>query len=195
MTESDTDTGAGPRIRRVPSGDDRERLLCPDCGFIAYENPKVIVGSVVTYGEAILLCKRAIPPRKGYWTLPAGFLELNESTDVGAKREAWEEATAEIEIDALLAIYEITRISQIQFMYRAQLLNPDIAAGPESAEVGLFAWADIPWREIAFPSAVWALNEYYDRRGQSGFAPATEPKGRTDFLRNWPAPGGAGGGL
>ena len=93
---------AGPSVRRVPDGDDRERLVCPDCGFISYENPKVVVGSVALWDGLILLCRRAIPPREGFWTLPAGYLETGETTEAGALREAWEEARARLEIETLL---------------------------------------------------------------------------------------------
>lgn len=160
--------------------------MCPDCGFVHYDNPKVVVGSVVTLGDKFLLCRRAINPRKGYWTLPAGFLEMHETSIEGAMREAWEEARAKIAIDHLLAMYEIPRISQIQMMYRAELVDPAIEPGPESIEVGLFDWEDIPWPEMAFPTAVWALREYRDRRGQRGFPPATEGNGPVDFLKGWP---------
>ncbi len=179
MTQVDTGsprTPRGPRLRTVPPGEDRERLVCPDCDYIVYENPKIVVGSVVAADDGrILLCRRAIDPRKGYWTLPAGYMELNETTADGAIREAWEEARARIEIDCLLAVYNIPRISQVQMIYRARLAAPEIAAGPESLEVRLFAWDDIPWDELAFPSVVWALNEWRDRRGRSDFAPGGEP--------------------
>src|SRR5215475_1779754 len=130
----------GSFVRRVPEGDNRERLVCGDCGYIQYENPKVVVGSVCRWQERILLCRRAIHPRRGFWTLPAGYLELNESTSAGAEREAWEEAQARISIEGLLAIYDIPRISQVQLIYRAQLLDAAIAPGPESLDVGLFGW-------------------------------------------------------
>lgn len=167
---------SGPRVRVVPPGEDRERLVCPDCSYIAYENPKIVVGAVVTDDlDRILLCRRAIPPRSGFWTLPAGYMELNETTEQGAAREAMEEAGARIAIDALLAVYNIPRISQVQMIYRARLSDPAIAPGVESLEVGLFTWKDIPWDELAFPSVVWALHEWRDRRGQAGFAPGTNP--------------------
>lgn len=169
----------GPRIRKIPDGDDRERLTCPDCGYIAYENPKLVAGAVVSVGDRILMCRRAIEPRKGFWTLPAGFLELHETPEEGARREAWEEACARIAIDALLGVYSIPRISQVQLIYRATLAEPGFAAGPESAEVQLFDWADIPWAELAFPSVRWALEEYKARLGQFGFAPAVNPTGKT----------------
>jgi ADP-ribose pyrophosphatase YjhB (NUDIX family) len=149
----------GPRILQIPEGDNRERKVCPECGFIDYENPKVVVGSVVTQGERILLCRRAIDPRKGYWTIPAGYLELHESTEDGARREAQEEAEATIEIDGILAVYAIPRISQVQLIYRARLVS-GIAPGPESLEVKLFAWEEIPWRDLAFPSVHWCLRQF-----------------------------------
>ena len=172
-------TATGPTVRAIPPGDDRERLTCPDCGFIAYENPKMVAGSVVSVDGKIMLCRRAIEPRQGYWTLPAGFLELHETPEEGAKREAWEEARARIAIDALLAVYSVPRISQVQLIYRATLAEPGFEAGPESLEVALFDWADIPWAELAFPSVKWALDEYRTRLGQNVFAPGVNPPGMT----------------
>lgn len=157
--------------RRTPEEDDRQRLVCQHCGFVNYENPKIVVGSVATWGDKILLCKRAIDPRDGYWTLPAGYLEQHESPENGARREAWEEARAKLEIDQLLATYAITRISQVQLIYRARLLTPEVSAGPESREVGLFDWKDIPWNELAFPSVHWALHHYQETLEQPAFAP------------------------
>ena len=159
-------SGGGPRVLKIPEGDNRLRKTCPECGFIEYENPKIVVGSVVTEGERILLCRRAINPRKGFWTLPAGYLELHETTEAGARREAEEEAGAKIEIDGVLAVYSIPRISQVQIIFRARLASA-FAAGPESLEVALFAWDEIPWDDIAFPSVHWALRHF--REGtQSG---------------------------
>ena len=157
--------------RRTPAEDDRERLVCERCGFVNYENPKIVVGSVATWEDRILLCRRAIDPRDGYWTLPAGYLELNESPEAGALREAWEEARGRIEIDQLLATYAITRISQVQLIYRARLTGPEIAAGPESREVGLFSWEEIPWNQLAFPSVRWALAHFRETADQAVFAP------------------------
>ncbi len=167
----------GPNLRVVPEGDNRPRLVCEDCGFIHYENPKVVVGALCTHAEKILLCRRSIEPRRGYWTLPAGFLELGETTADGARREAKEEACADIDIYALLAVYNIPRISQVQLIYLARLQGGYAAAGSESLEVGLFAWDDIPWDEIAFPSVRWALHQYRDLGGQTEFAPRTNPPG------------------
>jgi ADP-ribose pyrophosphatase YjhB (NUDIX family) len=165
----------GPSLLTIPEGDNRERMLCADCGYIAYENPKIVVGAVCRWEEKILLCKRAIDPRSGYWTLPAGYLELHEGTAAGASREAWEEAQAQIAIDGLLAIYDIPRISQVQLIYHARLVTPDIAAGPESLEVRLFAWDEIPWQDLAFPSVRWALDHYRDSRATGDFRTRQNP--------------------
>jgi ADP-ribose pyrophosphatase YjhB (NUDIX family) len=164
-----------PFARAIPEGDDRERLVCGDCGFILYDNPKIVVGSVVRWGDKILLCRRAIDPRKGFWTLPAGYLELNESTRTGAEREAWEEARAKIAVDSLLAVYDITRLSQVQLIYRAKLLDPGVSAGPESLEVGLFHWDEIPWDDIAFPSVRWALHHEHEIEMGGDPAPRGNP--------------------
>jgi ADP-ribose pyrophosphatase YjhB (NUDIX family) len=166
-----------PFVRQVPDGDSRARLVCADCGFVNYENPKVVVGAVVRHEGRILMCRRAIDPRRGFWTLPAGYLELNETTPEGAQREAWEEARAKIEIDGLLAVYSIPRLSQVQVMFRARLATPEIAPGPESLEVKLFAWEEIPWEEIAFPSVRWALGHDREIGEARHFAARTNPPG------------------
>ena len=162
--------------REVPDGDDHERLVCQQCGFINYENPKLVVGSVVTDpDDRILICKRAIEPQRGLWTIPAGFMELHESPEQGAAREAMEEACAKIQIRDMLAVYTIKHISQVQIMFRAKLLSPDIAAGPESLDVDLVKWEDIPWKELAFPSVHWALKQFDSVRNVSSFAPFGNP--------------------
>lgn len=174
----DDAVAAGARFeRRIPDGDDRDRLVCRDCGFVAYENPKIVVGSVAAWDGRILLCRRAIEPRRGFWTLPAGFLELHETAAAGARREAWEEARARLEIDQLLAVYSVPRISQIQLIYRARLATPEVAAGPETLELDLFGWDAIPWDLLAFPSVHWALRDYDAVRGQAIFAPRGNPPG------------------
>jgi ADP-ribose pyrophosphatase YjhB (NUDIX family) len=121
------------------------------------------------------MCRRAIEPRIGFWTLPAGFMENNETIAQGAAREAREEACAEVETNALLGVYNVARISQVQIFYRAKLLSDDIAVGPESAEVALFAWDDIPWDHLAFPSVYWALQHYRETKDQDSFVPFAEP--------------------
>lgn len=165
----------GPSIRKIPDGDDRERLVCGDCGFVVYENPKVIVGAVCTWEDKYLLCRRGIEPRLGYWTMPVGYMELNETTEQGALREVWEEAQARARIDALLAIYSIPEISQVHMIYRAPMISPDFAAGQESLEVALFAWDDIPWADLAYPNVRWSLEYEREMRGKTGFAPRGRP--------------------
>ncbi len=178
---------AGPISRRVPKDDNRERLVCDDCGFVLYSNPKVVVGSVVRLRDRILLCRRSIDPRSGFWTLPAGYLENDETTADGAKREAREEAGAEIELDHVLAVYSIPRISQVQVMYAASLLSDDIFAGEETSEVGLFAWDDIPWDDLAFPSVRWALNHWRDAQDTGDTAARSNPPGETgDYVPGSP---------
>ncbi|MBI1340753.1 NUDIX domain-containing protein [bacterium] len=157
-----------------PEGDDRLRRTCDRCGWVDYVNPKIVVGSVVHSDGRILLCRRAIEPRRGYWTLPAGYMEEGESVEAAARREAREEACAELELEAMLAVYSITRISQVQIMFRARLIS-SIAPGPESEEVGLFLWDDIPWTELAFPSVKWALDHYRASSGLTGFPPFSNP--------------------
>lgn len=170
-------TCGGPIVRRVPEGDDRPRLVCDTCGFVRYENPKIVVGAVATWEGRILLCRRAIEPQVGFWTLPAGFLELREDPAQGARREAREEAGAEIAIDALLGVYTIPRIGLVQLIYRALLARPDIAAGHESLAVALFEPAGIPWGELAFPSVTWALRHHAAAPASGAFAPFTNPEG------------------
>ncbi|MBI3710818.1 MAG: NUDIX hydrolase [Proteobacteria bacterium] len=170
---------AGPSVRAVPEGDTQSRLVCPDCGFVQYENPKVVVGSVTRWQGRVLLCRRNIPPRKGFWTLPAGYLELNETSTAGAIREAWEEARARIEIDTLLAVYNIPRLSQVQLIYRARLLQPDISPGPESQEVSLFGWDELPWDDLAFPSVRWALGHFREIGEAENFQIRTNAPGET----------------
>lgn len=163
--------------RRVPTGDSLPRDICDGCGFIHYDNPKLVVGSVVAHEGRFLLCRRAIEPRKGFWTLPAGFMEHGETVEDGARREAREEANADIVIRDLLAVYSIPRIAQVQIMYRAELATPDISPGVESLEVGLFAWEEIPWGDLAFPSVYWALTQFRSVAGQAVITPFANPEG------------------
>ncbi|MGI9421014.1 MAG: NUDIX hydrolase [Geminicoccaceae bacterium] len=159
------DCGA-PTRRALPEGDTLERDVCTDCGGIHYQNPKVVVGAVCTWENKVLLCRRAIEPRAGYWTIPAGFMEMGESTEQGAVRETMEEATARIEIVDLLAIYNIARLSQVQIFYRANMLTPDFSAGVETLELDLFDWRKIPWDDLAFPTVHWILEKAIEVRGQ-----------------------------
>ena len=166
-----------PFALKVPDGDNRPRMVCSDCGWVHYVNPKVVVGAVCTWEGKFLLCKRAIEPRKGYWTIPAGYLEERESTEHGAIREALEEACADIELLGLLGVYNIPRISQVQLIYKAVLRTPAFAAGEESLEVALYDWADIPWNELAFPSVHWALQHFREVGDMPEFSPRTNPIG------------------
>lgn len=144
----------------IPHDDDRVRRICDHCGFVDYVNPKIVVGSVAQAEDGkVLMCRRAIEPRRGFWTLPAGFLEAGEDPAAGALREAREEACAELEILGLLGVYSVPRISQVQLFFRARLVSA-IAVGPESAEVALFDWDDIPWADIAFPTVTEALQHW-----------------------------------
>lgn len=165
------DTARFTRI--TPPGEDRERLTCGDCGYIAYENPKIVVGSVVGVEGKVLLCRRAIEPRRGFWTIPAGYMELGETVEEGARREAQEEACADLRLDGVLAVYSIARIGQVQILFRAALASPGFAAGPESLEVRLFAWDEIPWAELAFPSVHWVLRAWWE----AGDGPLGAPRG------------------
>ncbi|HEX4890920.1 MAG TPA: NUDIX hydrolase [Alphaproteobacteria bacterium] len=162
---------------RKPDGDDRLRMICNGCGFVNYVNPKIVVGAVAEWDGKILMCRRAIDPRKGYWTLPAGFMEEGETTEQGALREAREEANADLEILSLLAVYSIPRISQVQLMYKARLLSKNVSAGVESLEVAFFGWDEIPWKDIAFPSVTWALNHYRQVRDIVSYPPFVNPEG------------------
>jgi len=166
---------AYPFDLKVPQGDDRERHVCATCGWIHYANPKIVVGAVTTLDERLLLCRRAIEPRAGYWTIPAGYLEEHETPEAGAAREAMEEAMAEIAINALLAVYSVARISQVQLIYRARLARPEIAPGVESEEVGLYRWEEIPWNRLAFPTVRWALEHFRQSLHLDAFPPFTNP--------------------
>lgn len=152
-------------IRAIPEGDNRHRQVCRDCGYVEYANPKIVVGAVAAWEGKILLCKRAIEPRHGFWTIPAGYMELNESTAQGAVRETLEETGARIDIEDLLGLYDIPHIGQVYVVYKARLKAPDFGPTEESLEVDLFAWDDIPWDELAFPAVRWALEHYRDGEG------------------------------
>lgn len=174
---SDVPRQIGPTSLKVPEGDNRERLVCDSCGFVLYRNPKVVVGAVCADGDRVLICRRAIDPRRGFWTIPAGYLELNESTAEGAMREAREEAGAEIAIESLLAVYSVPRISQVQVIYAARLLSPEVKAGIETLETRLALWDEIPWDDIAFPSVRWALGHWRELKAGGPAVARTNPPG------------------
>ncbi len=179
----------GPTVWQVPEGDNRERLTCPDCGFINYENPKIVVGAVCTWEGKLLLCRRAIEPRRGFWTIPAGYMELNETAEAGAAREAKEEACADIDIDGLIGVYTIPRISQVQLIYRAVLRGGYFAAGDETEELDLFDWDKIPWEDLAFPSVNWSLRHWHEIAEAKVWAPFSNPPGQDgNYLQKNPGP-------
>ncbi|ARU30664.1 NUDIX hydrolase [Sulfuriferula sp. AH1] len=160
-----------PVNESVPAGDNRLRFVCSDCNTIHYQNPKMVVGCLPEWGNKILLCKRAIEPQYGKWTLPAGFMENGETTLQGAMRETLEEAGARVEISHLFTLYNLPYISQVYLMFRARLLDLDFAAGEESLEVALFSEEEIPWDEIAFLTIEKTLRQYFEdrRKGEFGF--------------------------
>lgn len=153
---------ASPLVSRIPEGDDKLRFCCDDCGSIFYQNPKNIVGTLPVYQDQVLLCKRAIEPRLGKWTLPAGFMENGESSLDGAIRETIEEAGANVKVSngSLYTLFNLPNINQVYMFFRADMQDLDFAAGAESLEVALFKEQDIPWDELAFP-VVKSTLEYY----------------------------------
>jgi ADP-ribose pyrophosphatase YjhB (NUDIX family) len=161
---------AAPVELIVPEGDHLPRYVCTACRTVHYLNPRIITGCVPQWEGKILLCKRAIEPRLGYWTFPAGFMENGEAVQDGAAREAVEEALARVEIGSLLSIVNVIHAHQVHITFRARLLDLDFGVGQESLEVGLYDEADIPWQDIAFLSVEFALRRYVqDRRdGREG---------------------------
>ncbi len=154
---------------RIPDGDNMPRYVCDACGAIHYQNPKMVVGCIPEWGDQILLCRRAIEPRYGLWTLPAGFMENGETADQGAVRETLEEAGARVAIDQLYTFLNLPYINQIYVMFRGRLLDLDYAAGAESLEVKMFSEADIPWKELAFRTIKVTLEKYFADRKNGSF--------------------------
>jgi ADP-ribose pyrophosphatase YjhB (NUDIX family) len=162
--------GSAGLERRVPAGDNRPRFVCGDCEEIFYHNPKMIVGCIAQAEQRVLLCKRAIEPRYGLWTLPAGFMENQETAAAGAAREAHEEAFAETQMGGLFAQFSIPHIDQVYLIYLAELTQPqNIGAGEESLEVGLFTEDEVPWDTLAFPVMRKSLELYFDDRKNGRF--------------------------
>ncbi len=151
-------------VSRVPEGDHLPRFVCTNCGTIHYENPKLVLGCVPEWEGRILLCRRAIEPRRGFWTVPAGFMENGETLQNAAARECQEEALATVSIGSLLAVVSVTHAHQVHVMFRAKLLRPEFAAGPESLEVDLYDEEQIPWADLAFPSGEFTLRRYFSDR-------------------------------
>ena len=153
-----------PVVWRIPHDDSRPRFVCTACNMIHYQNPNLVVGSIPVWEEQILLCRRAIEPRYGLWTLPGGFMENGESTGNAAIRETQEEAHADIELGDLFSMYSLPYINQVHLLFCAKLLNLNFSAGEESLEVRLFSEADIPWNEIAFRPIKLSLESYFADR-------------------------------
>ena len=161
----------GVAVYAVPADDNRERATCTVCATVHYENPINVVGTVPVWGDQVLLCRRNIEPRFGFWTLPAGFMEMGETSAEGAVRETVEEAGAHIELQALFTVLNVVRVGQLHLYYRARLLDTDLDPGPETIEARLFREDEIPWDELAFRTVRETLRCYFEdrRKGQFGF--------------------------
>lgn len=153
----------------VPADDNRERATCTVCAAIHYENPLNVVGTLPVWKDKVLLCRRNIEPRHGFWTLPAGFMELGETTEQGAVRETTEEAGARVELQGLYTVLNVVRVGQLHLFYRARLLDTDFAPGPETIEAQLFAEAEIPWDDLAFRTVRETLKCFFEDRRQGQF--------------------------
>ena len=153
----------------IPSGDNRERFVCNDCETIHYQNPRIIAGCLPIWQDRVLLCKRAIAPREGYWTLPAGFLENKETVAAGAERETNEEANARVNTLELYTVFSLPHISQVYMFYHCELSDLNFSSGPESLEVELFSESQIPWDELAFPVITQTLEFYFADRQQNSY--------------------------
>lgn len=150
---------------RVPEGDTRLRHVCDTCGAVHYQNPLIVTGCIAEWDDRILMCRRAIQPRYGLWTLPAGFMENGETVQEGAARETWEEARARVNVVALFTTFTLPHINQVYMLFRSRLVEPRFGPTNESLEAGLFAEEAIPWRELAFPVVAESLRLYFaDRR-------------------------------
>lgn len=155
---------AAPVALKIPAGDSLPRHVCSNCGAIHYQNPRMVVGCIPEWEDRILLCRRAIEPRHGLWTVPAGYMENGETTFQGAVRETLEEANARVEIDSIYALYNIPHINQVYILFRARLLDTDVTPGAETLEVKLMKESEIPWDQIAFASVRNTLTRYYEDR-------------------------------
>lgn len=152
-------------VYRIPDdGDTKQRAVCPSCNTIHYENPLTVVGTVPYWGDRVLLCKRNIEPRWGFWTLPAGFMELHETTLEGAARETVEEAGAQFEMQGLFTLVNVARVGQVHLFYRAELTSDQFDPGHETIEARLFLESEIPWDDIAFRTTRETLERYFADR-------------------------------
>ena len=164
----------GHEVRlKVPPGDNRPRYTCADCGTIHYQNPNMVVGTIPAWEGRILLCRRAIEPRYGYWTLPAGFMENDETTTEGAERETSEEAGARIALGELFSMIDVPHARQVHLFFRADMLATELDPGPESLEARLFSEDEIPWSDIAFRTVEQTLRWYFEDRRKGSFGTHT----------------------
>ena len=154
---------------RIPSGDTRSRFICDHCETIHYQNPRIVAGVLATHKRHVLLCRRAIEPRIGYWTLPAGYMENGETTEEAALRETWEEARASMQEQELYMLFNLPHINQVYMFFRGELADLDFSAGEESLEVKLFSEEEIPWSELAFPTVGKTLKQYFIDRQSNHF--------------------------
>lgn len=155
--------------QRIPDGDNRSRYVCNHCETVHYQNPRIVAGCLVIHEEQVLLCRRAIEPRLGYWTLPAGYMENGETTEEAALRETWEEAQARVSGQELYMLYNLPHINQVYMFFRGHLIDRAFAAGEESLEVRLFNEHEIPWDELAFPTVGKTLKQYFHDRQHSHY--------------------------
>lgn len=154
---------------RIPAGDTRSRFICDHCETIHYQNPRIVAGVLATHERHVLLCRRAIEPRMGYWTLPAGYMENGETTEEAALRETWEEARANMQGQELYMLFNLPHINQVYMFFRGELADLDFCAGDESLEVKLFSEDEIPWTELAFPTVGKTLKQYFIDRQSNHF--------------------------
>lgn len=155
---------------QTPPDDNRERAVCAACGTVHYQNPLNVVGTVPVWGEQVLLCKRAIEPRYGLWTLPAGFMELGETTAEGAERETIEEAGAQIRLEGLFTVLNVVRVGQVHLFYRATMTSPTLAPGSETLEARLFREDEVPWDALAFRTVRETLHRFFEDRRHGQYA-------------------------
>ncbi len=175
----------GPLRLGVPEGDNRERHICDACRVVHYQNPKIVTGCIPAWEDQVLLCRRAIEPRRGLWTVPAGFMENGETTYAGAARETLEEANARVEIQGLYLTVNLPHIDQVYMLFRARLLDLDFSPGEESLEVALFRESDLPWGRLAFATVELVLRRYFEDRRAGRF-----PVRMADIVRDPDQPRG-----
>ena len=159
----------GHLVERVPRDDDRPRHVCPACGTVHYRNPRIVTGCLPVWRDSVLLCRRAIEPRRGFWTVPAGFMELDETVEQGAIRETWEEARARVEVLAPYSMFSLPHVNQLYIIFRARLNEPNFEPGPESEDVQLFTEQGIPWNDLAFGTVRQTLTFFFADRATGRF--------------------------